>query len=106
MLVHEHPNPKEFGVVEVNDKNEIISFEEKPEVPKSNLVSPAVFVLDTRIFNYPMKMHPKGEYFAVDQISQMMKDDKFVVERSDFWLPIGYPEDLKKAEKYLKERQP
>lgn len=102
MLVHEHPNPKEFGVVEVNEKNEIISFEEKPEHPKSNLVSPAVFVLDTRIFDYPMKMHAKGEYFAVDQISQMMKDHKFVVERSDFWLPIGYPEDLKKAEEALK----
>lgn len=103
MLVHEHPNPKEFGVVEVNDKNEIISFEEKPEHPKSNLVSPAVFVLDTRIFDYPMTMHAKGEYFAVDQIAQMMKDHKFVVERSDFWLPIGYPEDLQKAEEYLRE---
>ncbi len=101
MLVHEHPNPKEFGVVEVNGKGEVISFEEKPDVPKSNLVSPAVFVLDGRIFKYPMSLHEKGEYFAVDQINQMMKEHKFIVEHSSFWHPIGYPHDIDAAEALL-----
>lgn len=107
MLVHEHANPSRFGVVEVNDKGEVVSFIEKPKNPKSNLVSPAVFVLDDRIFKYPKKLHEAGEYFAVDQISQMMKDEKFVVEKSDFWHPIGYPQDIDSAEMLLgKETAP
>ncbi len=105
MLVHEHADPKRFGVVEVNDKGEVVSFEEKPEKPKSNLVSPAVFVLDDRIFKYPKKLHRTGEYFAVDQIAQMMKHVKFIVEKSDFWHPIGYPEDINSAEERLAKRK-
>lgn len=104
MLAHEHSDPRRFGVVEVNEKGEVVSFIEKPEHPKSNLVSPAVFVLDDRIFNYPKKLHAAGEYFAVDQISQMMRDHKFIVERSDFWHPIGYPHDIDAAEQLLAEK--
>ena len=38
-LVQEHTNPKPFGVLEIDEDGKVISFEEKPEKPKSNLVA-------------------------------------------------------------------
>lgn len=104
MLVHEHENPRAFGVVEVDSHDRVIGFEEKPERPKSNLVSPAVFVMDDRIFKYPPVLHPKGEYFAVDQINQMMKDVPLRAIRSDFWHPVGEPHQITTAEQALLAR--
>ena len=104
MLVHEHKNPERFGVVEVDKNNVVVGFEEKPLAPKSNLVSPAVFVLDDRIFKYPKVKHRTGEFFAVDQINQMMKDIPLIAEKSDFWFPVGYPEDIDALEFFLEKK--
>lgn len=101
VLVHTHTEPHRFGVIEVDAKNKVVSFEETPEVPKSNLVSLAVFVLTGKIFSYPMKPSRTGEYWSTDQIRAMMDDVVFVAEPSDFWLPIGRPSDLAHAEKRL-----
>ncbi len=104
-LVKEHPDPRRFGVFEVDANDRVISMEEKPEYPKSNLVAVGVYILDTRIFDYKVRKMVNGEYFMTDQIDQLIKDHKFVVERTDFWHPIGYPHDIDKAEELLRNRQ-
>ena len=103
ILALEAEDPRKFGVVEVNSDGMVIGMEEKPENPKSNLVSTGVLVLDKNIFNYPARRHPNGEYYLTDSIAQMIEaGHKFQAIKSNFWLPIGYPEDLKKAEEKLK----
>ncbi len=104
VLVHTHENPKRFGVIEADAQGKVIGFEETPENPKSNLVSLAVFVLSSKIFQYPAALSRTGEYWATDQIRQMMQEHVFFVEPSDFWLPIGYPEDIEKAEAVLRDK--
>ncbi len=102
MLVYEAKDPKRFGVVEVNDKGMIIGIEEKPQNPKTNLVSTGVMLLDRSIFNYPARKHPNGEHYLTDSIAQMIESGhKFQAIRSTFWLPIGYPEDIVRAEEEL-----
>lgn len=102
ILALEADDPKKFGVVELNSEGVVMGIEEKPENPKSNLVSTGVLVLDKNIFNYPARQHANGEYYLTDSIAQMIKaGHKFQVIRSNFWLPIGYPEDLGKAEEIL-----
>lgn len=104
ILTLQAEDPKRFGVVEVDMNGMIIGIEEKPEHPKSDLVSTGVLVLDKNIFNYPARQHSNGEYYLTDSIAQMIRDGhKFQAIKSTFWLPIGYPEDLKKAEKILKK---
>jgi NDP-sugar pyrophosphorylase family protein len=103
-LASTHTNPRRFGVFEVDTNGKIISFEETPEEPKSNIVSLAVFVLSADIFKYPSTLSAKGEYWATDQIRQMMADKSFFVEKADFWHPIGYPEDIEKAEAALADK--
>lgn len=105
MLVMEAENPRKFGVVETGPDGMVTGIEEKPENPKSNLVSTGVLVLDKNIFNYPARRHPNGEYYLTDSIAQMIEAGfKFRAVRSNFWLPIGYPEDLKRAEMILNEQ--
>lgn len=102
ILTLEAEDPRKFGVVEVDERGQVVSIEEKPQDPKSNLVSTGVLVLDKNVFNYPAVRHSNGEYYLTDSIAQMIKaGHRFEAVRSNFWLPIGYPEDLIKAEKAL-----
>lgn len=104
VLVSEAEDPKKFGVIETDSDGSIRGFEEKPDNPKSNLVSIGVLSLDKSVFNYPARKHPNGEYYLTDSISQMIKDGhKFEAIHSTFWLPIGYPADLERAEKMIKK---
>jgi len=103
-IVQEHPDPSRFGVFVINNKNRVISMEEKPRVPKSNLVATGVYILDTRIFEYTASLHESGEYYMTDQIDQMVREHTFVVERTDFWHPIGYPHDISSAENILRKQ--
>jgi UDP-N-acetylglucosamine diphosphorylase / glucose-1-phosphate thymidylyltransferase / UDP-N-acetylgalactosamine diphosphorylase / glucosamine-1-phosphate N-acetyltransferase / galactosamine-1-phosphate N-acetyltransferase len=102
-LAMEYDDPRAFGVFEVDGDGNLVDIEEKPEHPKSNLASTGTYVLDSRIFDYDLVKDSKhGEYFITDNISRMAKDCKFKVVEADFWQPIGYPEDIKKAEEILK----
>ena len=102
ILTLESEDPGRFGVVEVNAEGIVTGIEEKPKNPKTNLVSTGVLVLDKNVFNYPAQQHTNKEYYLTDSIAQMIKaGHKFKAIRSNFWLPIGYPEDIEKAEKLL-----
>ena len=108
ILVKKSDHPERFGVVSIKKPNvprgtlgEIKNIVEKPEKPESNLVNVGVQVLDSRIFNYKAKKHSNGEYYLTDQINQLARDCPVKAVKTDFWLPIGYPEDLEKAEEIL-----
>ncbi len=107
LLVSEAENPRKFGVLEVDAENYITGIEEKPENPKTNLVSAGVLILDDNIFNYPARRHSNGEHYLTDSISQMIADGhKFKAIRSSFWHPIGYPHDIPPAESFLNKMTP
>lgn len=102
VLVKEVKDPRRFGVVTVDKNGKILEIVEKPENPLSNLVSTGVKVLDSRIFDYPLIQHPNGEYYITHPLAQLAKDHEIMAVKADFWFPIGYPEDLQKAEEALK----
>ncbi len=106
MLVQQHSDPTRFGVVEVDASGHVISIEEKPKQPKTHLVAVGVYVLDTRIFDYEARLHESGEYYMTDQVAQLIKEHKFVIEKTEFWHPIGYPHDIDAAEKLLHRGKP
>ena len=103
VLVAEVLDPKPFGVVELAPDGKLISFEEKPEHPKSNLVSTGAFLLGPELFNYTALPHPvTGEQYITDMIMGLAKDRDFYGIVTKRWIPIGYPADLAKAEEILK----
>ena len=50
LLVFHAQDPTKFGVVEIGADGYIKGIEEKPQNPKSNLVSTGVLMLDKKIF--------------------------------------------------------
>jgi NDP-sugar pyrophosphorylase family protein len=103
LMVAHVDDPRKFGVAEVAPDGRITALEEKPEYPKSNWVSTGVLMLTPDVFKYPARMHSNGERFVTDSIAQMIDNGYSVYAiRSNFWLPVGYPQDLAKAEGILK----
>jgi len=106
VLVKEVEDPRAFGVVTADANDHILEFVEKPEIPPSNLASIGIHLLDERIFSYPLEKHPNGEHYLVDTVAHMARDHKMKIIHTDFWIPIGYPFDLKKAEEYMNQKKP
>ncbi len=104
-MVDESKNPSRFGVVELADDESITSIEEKPENPKTNLVLTGAQLLTREVLSFPARQHPNGEYYLTDSIAQMIEAGrKIYAVKTNFWLPIGYPEDIKKAEGSLRSQ--
>ncbi len=99
-------HPERFGVIVRNPDGTLFEIIEKPQHPPSNLVSTGVMVLDDNIFNYEASKPTNGEYYLTDVIEQYSKDYPLAVVEEDFWIPIGYPEDITSAEKLLADIAP
>ena len=102
VLASEAAEPKKFGVIKLSADGCVEEIVEKPSDPPSNLVAAGVYMLDPTVLDYKVEKHPNGEYYLTDALAKMINNGvKFKVVRSDFWLPIGYPQDLEKAEQIL-----
>ena len=101
VLVATHENPSKFGVVEVNGDGTLKNLEEKPTMPKSNLVSTGSMVLDERIFLQELIRHESGEYYLPDQLAALAREAPVHVIVQTTWIPAGYPEDLLKVEAHF-----
>ncbi len=104
ILVAEHEDPSRFGVIELTHDHMLASIIEKPEHPASNLISTGAMVLDRHIFDYEVARHESGEYYMTYPLNFYARDYPIKVVTQDFWLPIGYPEDIALAEEALKRR--
>lgn len=102
VMVKELEDPRRFGVVIADSNNKVLDLVEKPEFPVSRLALTGVSVLDGRIFNYPARKHENGEYYITDSIARLACDHEVKIVHADFWLPIGYPDDLEKAKEALR----
>lgn len=102
LVIDESKTPNRFGVVELAGDGSVAGIEEKPNNPKTNLVLTGVQLLTKEVMNFPAGKHSNGEYYLSDSIAQMIAAGiKVYAIKTNFWLPIGYPEDIKKAEKLL-----
>jgi UDP-N-acetylglucosamine diphosphorylase / glucose-1-phosphate thymidylyltransferase / UDP-N-acetylgalactosamine diphosphorylase / glucosamine-1-phosphate N-acetyltransferase / galactosamine-1-phosphate N-acetyltransferase len=101
MLTLTTDNPERFGIVVRHPDGTLAEMIEKPEHPPSNLASTGVMVLDTHIFEYELKIEKNGEYVLTDVLAEYARDYPIAVVEQQLWIPIGYPEDIEKAEAIL-----
>lgn len=94
-------HPERYGVLLPHEDGTLKGIIEKPEVPSSNLINIGGFILDTSIFNYAVPVSAAGELYVTDMLTEYAKDNPVRILEQDLWIPIGYPEDIEKAEERL-----
>jgi len=105
---HEVADPKRFGVLEVDDSGKVLSMEEKPENPKSNLAIVGMYVFNPSVFDAIEKTKPgvKGEYQITDSIKTMLEENKKIMalKHADEWFDVGTKESYLEANKVVANR--
>ena len=103
-------DPKEFGVVEFDSSNHVISLEEKPEHPKSNFAIPGLYFYDNTVIEKAKKLKPspRGEIEITDLNRIYLEDKKLKVEllgRGFAWLDTGTYDGLANASDFVRTIQ-
>ena len=99
------PDPKRFGVAEiVNEK--IISIEEKPKNPKSDLAVTGLYFYDSSVFEKIKKLKPsyRNEFEITDVNNLYLKEGKLGYRIMDgFWSDAGTFESRKHCEEFIEK---
>lgn len=68
IFVKEVTDASRFGVVELDENNHVVSIEEKPKRPKSNLAQTGAYMYDEHVFDLirELKPSPRGEFEITD----------------------------------------
>lgn len=97
---------KKFGVVEIKN-GEIVDFEEKPNEPKSSVVSTLCYILSKETLSILEEFSKTDKDNAGDFIAHLVKETPFKIEPfifSGFWFDIGsFEAYLEANEKIQKE---
>jgi glucose-1-phosphate thymidylyltransferase len=105
--------PERFGVVEIDQQQNIISIEEKPTKPKSNFVIPGLYFYPAGVSKLTKSLEPssRGELEITTLNNLYLEELKLqltILERGTVWLDTGTVESLNDAASYVRiveERQ-
>lgn len=106
-------DPEKYGVLELDSSEKIISIEEKPKVPKSNLAVTGLYFYDEQAVEIAKTLIPsaRGELEITDVNKHYLQSGTLgatVLSRGTAWLDTGSFEGLHDASSYIKivqERQ-
>ncbi|WP_022671116.1 glucose-1-phosphate thymidylyltransferase RfbA [Hippea alviniae] len=99
-------NPREYGIVEFDDKGNAVSIEEKPEKPKSNYAVVGLYFYPNDVVKKAKEVKPsrRGE-LEITSINQMyLEENRLKVElmgRGYAWLDTGTHENLIDASRFI-----
>jgi len=99
-------NPARYGVVENDEKGNVISLEEKPKKPKSNYAVVGLYFYPNNVINVAKKIKPsnRGELEITSVNNSFLKNKTLVVELFDknfTWLDSGTHESMLEASNYI-----
>ena len=103
-------NPKEFGIVEMNERGDAISIEEKPENPKSSNAVVGLYVYDENAAKIAKEIKPsaRGELEITSVNETYLKQGLLKVKKlgKDFsWFDCGNHRNLLKASQTVEQFQ-
>ena len=77
-LLYRVPDPERFGVAELDGAGNVIGFEEKPQVPKSDLIPIGVYFLRPDAFTVIKTLAPsgRGEFEITDVLNHYIPDGR------------------------------
>ena len=105
VVLHKVSNPEKFGIAKVRG-NKILSLEEKPKKPKTNLAVTGLYFFDNKVVKYAEKLKPskRNELEIVDLLNEYKKRKKLTAEyigRGGAWLDTGSIDDFYKTSNFV-----
>ncbi len=100
------PNPEHFGVVEITN-GKIMSIEEKPLRPKSDLAMIGAYFMDETAISRAKKLSKstRGETEVTDLIKSYLEDSQVHYKALDcFYADVGTPQQIAKVVKWYYEK--
>lgn len=99
-------DPERYGVVEFDEKMNVISIEEKPQNPKSNFAVPGLYFYDNEVVNIARNLQPsaRGEYEITDVNREYLRHGKLkvsILDRGTAWLDTGTFDSLMQASTFV-----
>ena len=107
IFAYEVPDPERFGICELNAEDKVISIEEKPSIPKSNLCVTGLYFYDECAYEVASKIEPspRGELEITDVNITYMKQENLYAEVLDHgytWMDAGTVESFLEASLFVK----
>jgi glucose-1-phosphate thymidylyltransferase len=100
-------NAKAYGVIEIDASGKVLSIEEKPLVPKSNLAQVGLYLFDHRVFSLIDGLHPSGRgELEITDITDAYRRGGELVARpvAGPWWDVGSFEGLAHAAEYFSKK--
>ena len=100
------PDPERFGIMELDEKLNVLSLEEKPKQPKSNYCITGLYFYDNRCVEYAKKVKPsaRGE-LEITSLNQLYLEAgdlcAKVMGRGYAWLDTGTVDSLIEAASFV-----
>ncbi len=103
-------DPERFGIVEFDDKKNVISVEEKPQAPKSNYAITGLYFYPKGVSERAKQVKPskRGELEITDLNRLYLENDELKVQvlgRGFAWLDTGTMESLMEASTFIQTVQ-
>ncbi len=102
------PDPHRFGVVELDPNGRVISIEEKPAQPKSNLAQTGLYVYEPSVFDVIKQLKPsgRGEWEITDVNNHFLREGTLVARPvKGFWSDAGTYPSMKRAIEYFARKE-
>lgn len=113
IFCQEVKDPERYGIVQLDSAGKVLSIDEKPESPKSNIAATGLYFFDSNAPQYARSLKPssRNELEISDLIKLYMEKGQLtaeVLERGAVWLDTGTFDSLAAASEFVKviqERQ-